>query len=318
MRAPADHRTVRLSIRVYRRLLLAYPTAHREAFGADMAQVFRDQCRAAWRRHGGIGVTLLWGATLADLFISATREHFTNLQTKIIMLQKLAKLFRLCAPSGPVFWVTFLYIFVTCVFTGTVTTLIMPKTYSSTARIILNRGDGKTAEYNPYLIQEVMQRLRAAEVFDQVITELDLTRVFGARYNFESAMAPAASRVILGSKFEFRPVRGASLIDVRAYSEQPQEAAQLANGLVAAFLRQVEKARQDPSARAATSTAFNETKFNVVNYAEANSRPARPNVPVNVVIAIIIGTAVGTILGGVVAGLVRWLLQRPHRRVTHP
>ncbi len=317
MHSPVDPFAVRLSTRVYRRLQLAYPTTHREIFGADMGQVFRDQCRDACRRQGGLGLALLWGATLADLLVSAIREHFVNLQTKIVMLQNLAKFFRMGAPAGRVFRATFLIIFFLLLAAGTVVTLIMPKSFASTARILVVRQDDKPGEYNPYLIQEVMQRMRADEVLDQVATDLDLNRIFGARYGLGQSLTPTQSRVMLASRFEFRPVRGASLIEVRAYSEQPQEAAQLANTLVADFLRQVQQSRQAPAARPATaSSAFNEAAFKLISNAEASSRPVRPNVPANVVVSLIIGAAVGWLLGLVGAGLVRWRMQRLHRPVT--
>ena len=317
MHSPVDPFTVRLSTRVYRRLLLAYPTTHRETFGADMGQVFRDQCRAAWQRNGGFGMALLWGATLADLLVSATWEHFANLQSKISMLQTLAKFFRMGAPAGRVFRVTFLITLFLLLTIGTVVTLIMPKSFASTARILVVRQDDKAAEYNPYLIQEVMQRMRTDEVLDQVATDLDLNRIFGARYGLGQSLTPAQSRIMLASRFEFRPVRGASLIEVRAYSEQPQEAAQLANTLVADFLRQVQQSRQASAARPATvSSAFNEAAFKLISNAEASSRPVRPNVPANVVVSLLIGGAVGWLLGVLVAGLVRWQMQRPHRPVT--
>ncbi len=39
--------TVRLSVQMYQRLLVAYPQSFRREYGAPMPQVFRDCCREA-------------------------------------------------------------------------------------------------------------------------------------------------------------------------------------------------------------------------------------------------------------------------------
>jgi YidC/Oxa1 family membrane protein insertase len=64
-----------LSDVVYRRLLVLYPKAFRAAYGGEMAQVFRDRARQAYRTHRAIGVLALWPATLRDLVASAAAEQ---------------------------------------------------------------------------------------------------------------------------------------------------------------------------------------------------------------------------------------------------
>ena len=62
------------SQRVYRVLLLAYPTEFRNAFRDEMIQTFSDCYRA--KRGEGVGEILrLWVHTLADLLVSAVKEH---------------------------------------------------------------------------------------------------------------------------------------------------------------------------------------------------------------------------------------------------
>jgi hypothetical protein len=72
-------RFVAASVQAYRLLLWAYPAAFRRAYGADMAQLFRDCCRDAYRRRRLIGLGQLWLATLWDLGISLPREHLERL-----------------------------------------------------------------------------------------------------------------------------------------------------------------------------------------------------------------------------------------------
>jgi hypothetical protein len=67
------------SERVYRALLAAYPTRFRREYGSDMAQVFSDCCRTAYRCHGLPGLLRLWTYTLLDLLTTAPREHMAGL-----------------------------------------------------------------------------------------------------------------------------------------------------------------------------------------------------------------------------------------------
>jgi RsiW-degrading membrane proteinase PrsW (M82 family) len=91
-----DHdKSLRKAVRIYQRLLWLYPPSHRREYGPQMAQLFRDQYRAALfgdaghrRRSAG-----LWLEILLDLICSAFREHLTcqinrmkNLPPKTISL----------------------------------------------------------------------------------------------------------------------------------------------------------------------------------------------------------------------------------------
>jgi hypothetical protein len=72
-------RIVRLSERGYRALLYVYPRAFRRDYGAEMARLFRDNCRDAYRERGSRGVLRLWPAALGDLFLAAARERLAAL-----------------------------------------------------------------------------------------------------------------------------------------------------------------------------------------------------------------------------------------------
>ena len=62
-----------LSEKLFDLMLVAYPREFRREYGPQMAQVFRDCCRA--RAHGTRSRFDLWLRTLIDLLISAPREH---------------------------------------------------------------------------------------------------------------------------------------------------------------------------------------------------------------------------------------------------
>ena len=70
-----DARLVTLSYRVFCLLLVCYPRTFRHAFGHDMAVVFRDAGRAAYRRGRSGAMLGLWRVALPDLLVAAVQER---------------------------------------------------------------------------------------------------------------------------------------------------------------------------------------------------------------------------------------------------
>ena len=66
-----DEFAFRVSERVYRALLAAYPREFRREYGAQMRQVFRDLCREELRKKQTRGLVRLWIRTVLDLGRSA-------------------------------------------------------------------------------------------------------------------------------------------------------------------------------------------------------------------------------------------------------
>lgn len=87
-------RMIVLSEQVYRALLVLYPADYRHEYGALMAQVFRDVCRAAYQERGAVGMALWWCTTLPDLALTAIEQRrkvrFFVLRTLIIQLTGIA------------------------------------------------------------------------------------------------------------------------------------------------------------------------------------------------------------------------------------
>ncbi len=65
----------RLSLAVYRALLLLYPARFRRDYGEQMALVFRDACRDAVHQRGLGGLAQVWRMTLGDLIVTAISER---------------------------------------------------------------------------------------------------------------------------------------------------------------------------------------------------------------------------------------------------
>ena len=71
----SPERIISTSVRLYQRLLAAYPRVFQETYGAQMTQLFADRCRDAYRRRGTQGVLSLWPAMLYDLGRNALAER---------------------------------------------------------------------------------------------------------------------------------------------------------------------------------------------------------------------------------------------------
>jgi hypothetical protein len=74
-----EKRRLPLHTRFYGLLLLAYPAEFRREYGPHMAQVFRDGYYAEKGRGQTVAVLRLWLRTLADLVLTAPKEHLENL-----------------------------------------------------------------------------------------------------------------------------------------------------------------------------------------------------------------------------------------------
>lgn len=66
--------------RVYRILLITYPSEHRREYGPLMAQAFGDLCHDAYRQRGASGLVRLCGRVLWDLVTTASVEHLDALR----------------------------------------------------------------------------------------------------------------------------------------------------------------------------------------------------------------------------------------------
>jgi hypothetical protein len=76
----ASPRIIALSENVYRKLLRVFPRDHRRDYSHLMAQLFRDQCRDAYRERRSLGLIRLWLRTLPDLGKNSLLEQLERKQ----------------------------------------------------------------------------------------------------------------------------------------------------------------------------------------------------------------------------------------------
>jgi polysaccharide biosynthesis transport protein len=139
-----------------------------------------------------------------------------------------------------------LAVFLLVVATTTVVTLWLPKTYAATARIQIEKDNtdipGLT-ERNPhqpfdfYYIQTQFERIQSELVLHKVIEDLKLHERWARRYGLaEPYTLPETFDLLVERRMDLRQVRNTSLVDIRVFSEDPEEAAEVANKIAEVYL----------------------------------------------------------------------------------
>jgi polysaccharide biosynthesis transport protein len=137
-----------------------------------------------------------------------------------------------------------LAVFLLVVITATLVTFILPESYSSTARIKIERDQSDIAElggranaygYDPYFIQTEFELIQGEVILGKVIDLLDLNREWGRKYANNERLKTSETIALLKSRIDLRPVRNTSLIEIRVYSEKADEAAKIANAIAEAY-----------------------------------------------------------------------------------
>ena len=90
------NRWIALSQRLYRWLLHLYPQAYRTTYESEMFHVFTDQCREAYAQRGRPAMPSLWLRTLVDVGVTVVREHLSDPQAKVGLLDPM--------PNAPLPW----------------------------------------------------------------------------------------------------------------------------------------------------------------------------------------------------------------------
>jgi len=137
-----------------------------------------------------------------------------------------------------------LAVFLLVVITATLVTFILPESYSSTARIKIERDQsdisgmaerGGMATYDPYFIQTEFELIQSEVILGKVIDDLELNTVWGKKYANGERLKTSETIGLLKQRIDLRPVRNTSLIEIRVYSEKADEAAKIANAVAEAY-----------------------------------------------------------------------------------
>jgi capsular polysaccharide biosynthesis protein len=142
-------------------------------------------------------------------------------------------------PAEILFFVWLLVALVT-----TLVTFSLPESFSSTTRIAIERDQadisglvdrGTVCNYDPYYLQTQFECIQSQGVLSKVIEDLDLNREWGKKYAGGDRLKTSETLTLLKNRTDLRPVRNTSLIEIRVFSEKPEEAARIANAIAEAY-----------------------------------------------------------------------------------
>ena len=93
---------------------------------------------------------------------------------------------------------------------------------------------GSMAGYDPYFIQTEFGAMQSEAVLGKVIKELNLNEAWGKKQGGRT-LTTAETMALLKKNLDLRPEQNTSLIDVGVKSDQPEEAARIANAIAEAY-----------------------------------------------------------------------------------
>jgi capsular exopolysaccharide synthesis family protein len=128
---------------------------------------------------------------------------------------------------------------------ATAVTFILPESYSSTCRIKVENdvndiGAGlapsvQMSGFDPYFIQTTFEIMQSQLVLSNVIDTLHLNTEWGKKYYNGETLKTSETMEILKGRMGLSPVRNTKLIAITVYSDEPKEAALLANTIADAY-----------------------------------------------------------------------------------
>jgi uncharacterized protein involved in exopolysaccharide biosynthesis len=158
-------------------------------------------------------------------------------------------------------------------------TYIFPRGYLSVARIKVapnpsSPAAGAPASYDPSFASGQCEVIRSELVLGKVIEALDLNTAWGKKFADGHRLKTSETLSILRSRMDLQPISGADLIDIRVFSEHPDEAAAVANATVDAY-------REFCSGTGEHASFSRGYQVELVKRAVPDRKPIRPNIPLN-------------------------------------
>ncbi len=126
------------------------------------------------------------------------------------------------------------------VITTTVVTYFLPEYYMSTVRLTVDRdasdvsgvgGQQNYFGYDPYFILTEFEKIQSKNVLYEVIERLKLNERWAKDYGGGEKLKTTETFTILRSLMDVRQSRNTSLIEIRLFSRDPKEAAEIANAV---------------------------------------------------------------------------------------
>jgi capsular polysaccharide biosynthesis protein len=314
---------------LFQRLLSIYPKAHRDEFGPSMNQLFRDQCRDAWRTDHNWGLIKLWGRVLPDLVRTSMIEHLSAFKEKS-MNERISHLLRSSSTPKKAFVAAFGGIFVVVLAASVLITFLLPESYGSVARIRIEPVKGrpgiepeKGKPADPYHVMSQIELLQSDVILGKVVEELNLKEEWGLKYSAGVPLKASEAVVMLRSRVGFYPIRNTQLVEIRSFSDNPREAARVANAIAETYKMHSMQFSVAPVFKSLAYPAdivvfqSNQARITfpveIVDSAVPTTEPVRPRKALNICVGAMIGILLGLVCGGGIGGIA-FLLGRNARK----
>jgi capsular polysaccharide biosynthesis protein len=181
-----------------------------------------------------------------------------------------------------VFIAVFIPVFLFVVVTATIVTFILPESFAGTARV--------RVETNSATEFEIM---KSQAVLGPAIAKLNLDVEWGNKYNGNAPLKTQDTMLLVRQRMNLAPERNTNVVDITVYSEDRNEAAQIANAIADSY-----NAYRHPAATDDSRVSV------IVDRATPGHAPVRPNKPLNITLGALMGILLGSIIGGASAGFV--------------
>jgi capsular exopolysaccharide synthesis family protein len=121
--------------------------------------------------------------------------------------------------------------------TATFVTFLLPKTYSSKARMEVHlpstdiasmSGPSMVNQYDPFFIETEFQVIQSQAILDPVIDKMNLNEVWTEKYQRSTKLKTQETREMLKGMIVLNAERNTSLIDITVNSDKPEEAQSIA------------------------------------------------------------------------------------------
>ena len=130
---------------------------------------------------------------------------------------------------------------------ATAVTFILPESYASMTRIKVEQDvsningldnsmpTANQSGFDPYFIQTTFEIMQSQVVLSNVIASLNLNEKWGKKFNNGETLKTSETMLILKGSMVLNPVRNTKLITITVYSDDPKEAAQIANSVADSY-----------------------------------------------------------------------------------
>jgi capsular exopolysaccharide synthesis family protein len=151
-----------------------------------------------------------------------------------------------------------LAVFLLVVLTTTIITFLLKPTYASSVRIAIEKdssditplmGYQVSQQHDPYWVLTEYEKIQSKKVLHPVIHSLGLNRKWMERFNLDAPLTTNETFQVLKKSIDVDQYRNTSLIEIKAYSQDKEEAAQIAQEIA----EQYKAVREQNLATMATS-----------------------------------------------------------------